>query len=167
MVSLERSTSNVRTSASMLKYRHLIWNFTQRDLKSKFQGTSLGWAWSLIVPLATVVIYTRRFRRRVPASAAPTSATAGRAISRSGSSPGWSRGRVFASVDHGGMPSLLSTGPLLQKVYIPSYVPVLGAAGCDLHSGARSSSESSRCSCSSSRTSAWTWLSSPCGPSCS
>ena len=27
------------------------------------------------------------------------------------------------------MPSLLSTGPLLQKIYIPSYVPVLGAVG--------------------------------------
>ena len=27
------------------EYRELIWNFTNRDLKSRFKGTALGWAW--------------------------------------------------------------------------------------------------------------------------
>lgn len=112
----------------MLKYRHLIWNFTQRDLKSKFQGTSLGWAWSLIVPLATVLIYTVVFG--VVFRAQPPDFGNGRpgnfAVWFFAGLVPWT---VFALTATGGMPSLLSTGPLLQKVYIPSYVPVLGAVG--------------------------------------
>ena len=36
----------------------LINAFGQRDLKSKFNGTALGWLWSLVVPMATLGIYT-------------------------------------------------------------------------------------------------------------
>lgn len=123
-----RSRSNTRTSASMYKYRHLIWNFTQRDLKSKFQGTSLGWAWSLIVPLATVIIYTVVFG--VVFRAQPPAFGNGRegifAVWFFAGLVPWG---IFSASATGGMPSLLSTGPLLQKIYIPSYVPVLGAVG--------------------------------------
>ena len=39
----------------------LIRAFGQRDLKSKFNGTLLGWLWSLVVPLASLGIYTLIF----------------------------------------------------------------------------------------------------------
>jgi len=127
-VTTARSRSNVRTSASMYKYRHLIWNFTQRDLKAKFQGTTLGWAWSLIVPLATVVIYSVVFG--VVFRAQPPPFGNGRegifAVWFFAGLVAWN---LFGQSATAGMPSLLSTGPLLQKIYIPSYVPVLGAVG--------------------------------------
>ncbi len=39
-------------------YRTLIWNFARRDLKTRYRGTFLGWIWSLVLPLATLMVYT-------------------------------------------------------------------------------------------------------------
>src|SRR4029077_16231281 len=41
-----------RARATVWAQRSLIWNFAQRDLKSRFKGTAFGWAWSLMVPMA-------------------------------------------------------------------------------------------------------------------
>ncbi len=38
--------------------RELLGNLIQRELRSKYKGTLLGWGWSLINPLATTLIYT-------------------------------------------------------------------------------------------------------------
>ncbi len=38
--------------------RELLVNFVRRELRSKYKGTALGWAWSLINPLATTAIFT-------------------------------------------------------------------------------------------------------------
>ena len=49
------------TSASVREvwdFRALVWNFAQRELKSKYKRSVLGWAWSLINPAATLAIYT-------------------------------------------------------------------------------------------------------------
>ena len=51
----------------------LINAFGQRDLKAKFNGTLLGWVWSLVVPLATLGIYTLifggLFKMKIPGGA--------------------------------------------------------------------------------------------------
>src|SRR5262247_2395071 len=39
-------------------YRGLIGNLAQRDLKSRYKRSVLGWAWSLLNPAATLAIYT-------------------------------------------------------------------------------------------------------------
>jgi len=39
----------------------LIWTFARRDLSTRFKGTALGWLWSMIVPLATWVLYALVF----------------------------------------------------------------------------------------------------------
>ena len=44
-----------------MAYRSLIWNFAQRDLKSRFRGTFLGWVWSLLLPLATLLTFSLVF----------------------------------------------------------------------------------------------------------
>ncbi|MCH9718278.1 MAG: ABC transporter permease [Actinomycetia bacterium] len=109
------------------RYRYLAWNFAQRDLKAKYKGTVIGWAWSLIVPVAVVLIYSLVFS--VIFRAEPPPFADGR--------PGvfavwfvvglvpWS---LFAAAVTTGMGGLLASGSLLQKVYIPSYVPVVGSA---------------------------------------
>lgn len=109
------------------EYRHLIWSFAQRDLKARYKGTALGWTWSLVVPLATVLTYTIVFS--VIFRAAPPDFGNGRVGNFTvwficGLVP-WSF--FYATVSYG-IPSLVAAGPLLQKIYIPSFVPVLGAA---------------------------------------
>lgn len=38
--------------------RELLWNLTLRELRTKYRNSFLGWAWSMLNPLATVAIYT-------------------------------------------------------------------------------------------------------------
>ena len=37
--------------------RELLWNFTLRELRTKYRRSVLGWSWSMLNPLATVAIY--------------------------------------------------------------------------------------------------------------
>jgi ABC-type polysaccharide/polyol phosphate export permease len=123
--------STARRGWSIWSYRSLIWNFTQRDLKARYKGTFLGWAWSLVVPLATLLIYTLVFS--VIFRAEPPDFGNG----EPGIFPVWLFGGLIAwtflaqSIQLGAA-TLLGNGPLLQKVYFPSHVPVLGAMGAIL-----------------------------------
>jgi ABC-type polysaccharide/polyol phosphate export permease len=111
----------------MWAYRSLIWNFAQRDLKSRFKGTALGWAWSLMAPLATLLTYSLVFSVFFPSSA-PNFGSG-----RTGFFPVWLLAGLvpwsfFLITILVSMPTLLANGSLLQKVYFPSYAPILGAA---------------------------------------
>jgi ABC-2 type transport system permease protein len=37
--------------------RELLWNLTLRELRTKYRRSFLGWAWSMLNPLATVAVY--------------------------------------------------------------------------------------------------------------
>lgn len=102
--------------------RFLIWNFARRDLKGRFKGTTVGWVWSLLLPLATVLIYSIVFSVFIRIDPPPFG----------DGEPGtywiWLlTGMVtwtfMLNATNQGIPSLLANGPLLQKIYIPSYVP--------------------------------------------
>jgi ABC-type polysaccharide/polyol phosphate export permease len=41
--------------------RSLLWNLTLRELRGKFKRTALGWAWSMLNPLSTIIIYSLVF----------------------------------------------------------------------------------------------------------
>jgi ABC-type polysaccharide/polyol phosphate export permease len=119
-------TAVTRPRSSVWAQRSLIWNFAQRDLKSRFKGTALGWAWSLMVPLATLIIYSVVFA--VVFRATPPDFGNGQAGNytvwlMAGLVP-WS---FFAIAVNTSMPTLLADGPLLQKIYFPAYTPVLGS----------------------------------------
>lgn len=119
-------TMTVREQGSIWDYRGLIWNFAQRDLKARFKGTALGWAWSLVVPLASLVIYTVVFN-----------------VIFRGQPPAFGNGKqgnftvwllaglvpwgIFANNVNGSIGVLLGAGPLLKKIYFPSYAPVFGS----------------------------------------
>jgi lipopolysaccharide transport system permease protein len=57
-----------RTLTGLHKYRHLLRNLVLKDLKLKYRGSVIGFAWSLANPLLMVGIYTFAFKRimRVP-----------------------------------------------------------------------------------------------------
>ena len=46
------------TPAQVWQYRTLIGNLAQRDLKSRYKKSVLGWLWSLINPAVTLAIFT-------------------------------------------------------------------------------------------------------------
>jgi ABC-type polysaccharide/polyol phosphate export permease len=119
-------TSSARPRASLWAYRSLIWNFAQRDLRSRFKGTALGWAWSLMAPLATLLTYSLVFGFFFQ-SPAPTFGNGKSGIYAvwllAGLVP-WAFFLVTLSVS---MPTLLGNGALLQKVYFPSFAPIIGA----------------------------------------
>ena len=75
---------------------------------------------------------TRWSSRSSSARCPRTSATASRASSRSGSSAASSPGTSWPQSIQMSIPTLLGNGPLLQKVYFPSYAPVLGSMGAIL-----------------------------------
>src|SRR6266508_5112762 len=42
--------------------RELLWNLTLRELRGRYKRTALGFGWSLLNPLATMLIFTFVFR---------------------------------------------------------------------------------------------------------
>jgi ABC-2 type transport system permease protein len=45
------------------KYRELFYNLTLRDLRSKYKRSVIGWGWSMINPIANMLIYTIVFSK--------------------------------------------------------------------------------------------------------
>lgn len=43
------------------KYRELLRNLVRKDLKVRYQGSALGFAWSLITPFAMIIIFSVAF----------------------------------------------------------------------------------------------------------
>ena len=120
------ATMTVRERGNAWSYRSLIWNFAGRDLKARFKGTALGWLWSLLVPLATLMIYSVVFA--VIFRAAPPAFGNG----RPGNFTVWllaglTAWTMFANSLNTAIGSLLGAGPLLKKIYFPAYTPVLGS----------------------------------------
>lgn len=106
----------------------LIRAFGQRDLKSKFNGTLLGWLWSLVVPLASLGIYTLIFGglfKMVPTEIA--SRHQGIGIFAVWLFAGLTIWGFFQNSINAGINGLVGSGSLLQKVYFPAYSAVLGS----------------------------------------
>jgi ABC-type polysaccharide/polyol phosphate export permease len=109
------------------KYRHLIWAFAKRDLMARYKGTLLGWIWTILVPLARLLVYTLVFAiifRAVP----PPPGNGGDPVFVVWFFPGLVIFTFFASGVTSGMSSLLSASGILGRVYLPSYVPTIGNA---------------------------------------
>lgn len=121
-----QAVSSVRKAPPIWQQWNLISNFGRRDLKAKFKGTWLGWAWSLLVPLASLGIYTLVFS--IVFRMAPPELGNGRdgifAVWLFAGLTLWS---FFSSSINAGIAGLGSSGGMLQKVYFPAYAPVLGA----------------------------------------
>jgi ABC-type polysaccharide/polyol phosphate export permease len=50
----------------ILNYKQLIKNLVARDLKVKYRGSVIGFFWSLLNPLVTMIVYTVVFTRFLP-----------------------------------------------------------------------------------------------------
>jgi len=105
-------------------YRGLIGNLAQRELKSRYKRSILGWAWSLINPAATLGIYAVVFGTimRVVPPVAGNGHLQSFALYLFCGLIMWN---FFNAVVVGSMGALLGAGPLLKKVYFPPECPAM------------------------------------------
>src|SRR3989442_1041359 len=52
--------------ANLVRYRGLIWSLVARELKARYRGSVLGFAWSFINPLLLLLIYSFVFTKIMP-----------------------------------------------------------------------------------------------------
>jgi len=111
--------------ATLRRYAPLAWNFANRELKTRYRKSVLGWMWSLLNPLSAVLIYSLVFSvflRAVP----PEAANGDKKFALylfAGLVP-WA---FFAGMVNGSMQWLDGIGELRKKVYFPPEVAIFGS----------------------------------------
>lgn len=114
------------SQTGVMQYRSLIWNFGQRDLKARFKGTAVGWMWSLLLPIASLLTYTL-VAHYVFRGGAPKFGNGHQKNFAVWLFAGLTAWGFFANGLNTGIGALLGAGPLLKKIFFPSYAPVLGS----------------------------------------
>jgi ABC-type polysaccharide/polyol phosphate export permease len=112
---------------SLISQRSLISAFAQRDFRTRYRSSAIGWTWSLLQPLASLavfaVVFTIVFKARAPELG-----------NGRGTSyvlylfTGLVAWNMFLALINLSMTSLRESGALLRKVAFPAWAPVLGSA---------------------------------------
>ncbi len=105
----------------------LVINFAQREMRARYKRSLLGWLWSLINPLSTVVIYSLvfgAFLRTDPPETANGKAEYFALYLFIGI-VAWN---LFAGVVNGSMDWMASVMDLRKKIYFPTETAILGGA---------------------------------------
>jgi ABC-type polysaccharide/polyol phosphate export permease len=105
------------------EYRFLIWNLAQRDLRSRYKKSILGWLWSLINPASTLVIFTVVFGFLLKGDP-PEAANGGKNFGL-WLFTGLVVWNFFSSTVNGSITALSTSGGLLKKVYFPPTAPAV------------------------------------------
>jgi lipopolysaccharide transport system permease protein len=56
----------ITQAQQLLRTRDLVWAWTIRTLRGRYQQSALGWLWAIVQPVATVAIFTVVFTRIIP-----------------------------------------------------------------------------------------------------
>lgn len=107
----------------VVRSRELLVNFIQRELRSKYKGTALGWGWSLINPLATTVIFTLVFSTIM--RVAPPVGAHGLKSYPLFLLCGLLSWNFMAGAVQGGQGVLVANGNLIKKTYFPRRLLVI------------------------------------------
>jgi ABC-type polysaccharide/polyol phosphate export permease len=112
------------TPAQVWQYRTLISNLAQRDLKSRYKKSFLGWLWSLINPAVTLGIYTVVFGIFLGAKApvAGNGTTQVFALYLFCALVAWN---FFSGTINNAIASFASAGGLLTRTYFPPECPMV------------------------------------------
>ena len=112
------------TLAELASSRELLSNLTARELKGRYKGSTLGWIWSLLNPLATMAIFTvvfRLFLRIPPPAGEPSGLTNFALFLLCGLLP-WN---LLAAGIAQGSGALVSNAAVIKKVWFPRETIVL------------------------------------------
>jgi ABC-2 type transport system permease protein len=107
--------------------RELLWNLTLRELRGKYKGSVLGWAWSMLNPLATMAIYTFVFGVVLEAHPPPGDPSGLKMYGfylLAALLP-WN---FFAAVTGSSMGALVANAGLVKKVWFPREVLVFATS---------------------------------------
>lgn len=104
--------------ADLISSRELLLNLTLRELRGKYKRSTLGWAWSMLNPLATVAIFSLVFKffLKVQVPAGDPSGLNGFALWLLCGLLTWN---LFSNSLNGAMGSLVTNASLVGKVYFP------------------------------------------------
>lgn len=111
------------TLAELRGTRELLVNLTQREVRGKYKRSVLGQAWSLLNPLAQVLVFTIVFSKflRVQPDVGDPSGLHSFVLQMLSALLAWT---FFANALSGGAGSLLNNANLVKKVYFPREVLV-------------------------------------------
>lgn len=110
--------------SEVLHGRELLVNLTLRDLRSRYRRSALGWTWSLVNPLATMVIFSIVFRLILKVEIPPSERT-GLQNFPLFLLTGLIFWTFFSTSVSGSMSVMLVNAGLIGKVYFPREVLVL------------------------------------------
>jgi ABC-2 type transport system permease protein len=113
----------VTSLAELRDSRELLVNLTQREVRGKYKRSVLGQAWSLVNPLAQVLVFTIVFSLflRIPPDVGRPSGLESFALQLLAALLPWA---FFANAVSQGMGSLLGNANLVKKVYFPREILV-------------------------------------------
>jgi ABC-type polysaccharide/polyol phosphate export permease len=116
------------TTSDLLKQRDLLLNLTLRELRGKYKRSVLGWAWSLLNPLASMIIYTIVFAviLRIQVNPGDPSGLHVFALFLLCGLLPWN---FIANAMSGGVEALVSNANLIRKVYFPREILVAATVG--------------------------------------
>jgi lipopolysaccharide transport system permease protein len=109
-----RRTSLAAHLGELFRYRELLINLTVRDLKARYKSSALGFLWSLLNPLAMMLVFTVVFTVLVPNNQVPKYPV----FLLCGLLP-WN---YFSTGVMTGINSIVYNGNLVKKVYFPREV---------------------------------------------
>jgi lipopolysaccharide transport system permease protein len=121
----------VSTLSELVAARELLTNLTLRDLRGRYRRSALGWLWSLVNPLATMVIFSVVFRLflRIPPEVGTPSRLENFPLFLLTGLLFWNFFSVGVSSS---MSLLLANANLVKKVYFPREVIVLAGVSSAL-----------------------------------
>ena len=99
-------------------HRSIVRNLAERELKSQYKKSALGWLWSLLNPGATILIYSLVFGvfLKVEPPVAGNGELQNFALYLFAALIVWS---FFSEVINSSMKAMTAAGPLIRKVYLP------------------------------------------------
>jgi ABC-type polysaccharide/polyol phosphate export permease len=108
----------VSSASELIARRELLWNLTLRELRGRYKRSILGWGWSLLNPIAFMLIYSFAFGlvlRADPDAGDPSGLDSYAFFLLCGLLP-WTFFNVAVTT---AMSSIVGNGPLVKKVAFP------------------------------------------------
>lgn len=117
--------------AEYLGYRELFANLTLRELRAKYRRSALGWAWSMLNPLTTMLVYTVVFALflRIQPPAGNPSGLRIYAIYLMCAMLPWN---FFSTCVTGSIATMIGNGALIKKTYFPRQLLPTATVGANL-----------------------------------
>jgi ABC-type polysaccharide/polyol phosphate export permease len=114
----------VTAATEIWSYRNLIYNLAQRELRSRYKKSLLGWLWSLINPAAMLLIYSLVFGMiiRIEPPVAGNGDLQSYGLYLFAGLFVWN---FFSGTVNGAISALQGAGGLLNKVYFPPSAPAI------------------------------------------